>query len=59
MRRETEEPPRQAFQLAMPLDSTRLRGIAPVERSEAIALLASLLMQAAGAAAPETDDEYV
>jgi hypothetical protein len=59
MRPVKEPPPRTALQLAIALDSTRLRGICPVERSEVIALLASLLMQAAGVAAPESDDERV
>jgi hypothetical protein len=59
MRPPREPPPRIALQSAMALDPLRLRGICPVERSEVIALLASLLMQAAGVAAPESDDERV
>jgi hypothetical protein len=57
MRPAREEPPRAALQLAIALDPLRLRGICPVERSEVIAFLASLLMQAAGVAAQESDDD--
>jgi len=57
MRPLREEPLRATLQLAIALDSERLRGICPVERSEAIALLASPLMQAAGVATPESDDD--
>jgi hypothetical protein len=50
----TTRPPRQ---LSMPLDSVRLRGIDPSQRATVIALLASLLMEAAGIVAGERDDD--
>lgn len=47
-------PPRQ---LSMALDSVRLRGMSPSERVTALTLLASLLMEAAGIAEGERDDD--
>ena len=44
-------------QLLMPLDSTRLRGMNPPDRREAVARLANLLTEAAGAARGERDDD--
>ena len=44
-------------QLSMALDSTRLRGLSPFERRTVLARLASLLMEAAGVAAREHDDD--
>lgn len=44
-------------QLSIAFDSIRLRGMNPSERAKAIACLASLLMQAAGAATGECDDD--
>lgn len=45
-------------QLSMPLDSGRLRGMSPSERSTALARLASLMLQAAGVAVGgERDDD--
>jgi hypothetical protein len=44
-------------QLSMPLDSARLRGISPSERRTALAQLAIILMEAAGAAAGERSDD--
>ena len=44
-------------QLSMSFDSGRLRGMSPSERSTALARLASLLLEAAGAAAGERDDD--
>jgi hypothetical protein len=41
----------------MALDSVRLRGMSPSERSIALAQLASLLMEAAGLAAEGRDDD--
>ena len=47
-------PPRQ---LLIALDSTRLRGMNPPDRREAVARLANLLTEAAGAATGERDDD--
>ena len=44
-------------QLSIPLDSTSLREISLSERSMALARLASLLLEAAGVAARECDDD--
>jgi hypothetical protein len=44
-------------QLAMPFDSARLRGMTPAERRIALARLASLLLEAAGVAAGERNDD--
>ena len=44
-------------QLSMPFDSRRLRGMSPSERRTALARLASLLLEAAGVAAGERDDD--
>lgn len=44
-------------QLSMALDSPRLRGMSPSERSTTIARLASLLLEAAGVAAGERADD--
>jgi hypothetical protein len=41
----------------MPFDSRRLRGMSPSERRTALARLASLLLEAAGVAAGECDDD--
>jgi hypothetical protein len=41
----------------MALDSARLRGMSPDERRTVLARLASLLLQAAGVAAAERDDD--
>jgi hypothetical protein len=41
----------------MALDSTRLRGMSPSERRTVLARLAGLLMEAAGVAARERDDD--
>jgi hypothetical protein len=43
----------------MALDSVKLRGMSPLERSAALELLARLLMEAGGVAAAETDDEQL
>ena len=43
-------------QLCIPLDSARLRGMTPAERRISLARLASLLLEAAGVAAGESDD---
>jgi hypothetical protein len=48
-----------AHQLTFALDSVQLRGMHPVERDEAIARLASLLMEAAGVPAKESGDDRV
>jgi hypothetical protein len=44
-------------QLSMPFDSGRLWGMSPSERSTALARLVSLLLDAAGAAVGERDDD--
>ena len=44
-------------QLSMALDSVRLRGMSPSERSTVLARVASLLLEAAGVAAGERDDD--
>jgi len=44
-------------QLSMTLDSVKLRGMSPSERRTALARLASLLMEAAGVAVEERDDD--
>ena len=47
-------PPRQ---LLIALDSTRLRGMSPLDRCQAVMRLAVLLTEAAGAAETERDDD--
>jgi hypothetical protein len=44
-------------QLSLSLDSARLCGMTPPDRGAALALLARLLMEAAGIAAKERDDD--
>ena len=44
-------------QLSLSLDSPKLRGMTPADRGAVLALLARLLMEAAGVAAPERDDD--
>ena len=44
-------------QLSIPFDSVRLRGMSPSERRTALARLAGLLLEAAGVAAQERDDD--
>ena len=51
------QPPAAPRQLSIPFDSGRLRGMSPSERSTALVRLASLLLEAAGAAAGEHDDD--
>jgi len=46
-------------QLSMVLDSGRLRGMSPSERKAALARLAGLLLEAAGAAVRESDDDDI
>jgi hypothetical protein len=48
------KPPRQ---LSMALDSVSLRGMSPSERRTALARLATLLMEAAGVAVEERDND--
>lgn len=50
-------PPAAPHQLSLAFESIRLRGMAPSERARALAHLASLLMQAAGTATEERDDD--
>jgi hypothetical protein len=59
MRTPKEEPAPAPRQLSMALDSVKLRGMSPLERSAALELLARLLMEAGGVAAAETDDEQL
>ena len=44
-------------QLSLSLDSAKLRGMTPSDRGAALALLARLLMEAAGVVATERDDD--
>jgi hypothetical protein len=44
-------------QLSIPFDSARLRGTNPSERRRILAQLAHLLLEAAGVAAGEHDDD--
>jgi hypothetical protein len=44
-------------QLQMQFDSTRLRGMSPLDRQEAVTRLAIVLSEAAGAAEPEGSDD--
>ena len=44
-------------QLSIPFDSARLRGISPSERSTIVIRLAYLLLEAAGVAAGERDND--
>ena len=44
-------------QLSIPSDSGRLRGISPSDRRTALARLTCLLLEAAGVAAEERDDD--
>jgi hypothetical protein len=44
-------------QLSLALDSAKLRGMTPPDRGAALALLARLLMEAAGVVATERDDD--
>ncbi|MBV9377948.1 MAG: hypothetical protein JO320_23355 [Alphaproteobacteria bacterium] len=44
-------------QLGMTLDSVRLRGMSPSERSTVLVRMASLLLEAAGVAAGEKEDD--
>jgi hypothetical protein len=51
------EPPSAPRQLNMPLDPVKLRAMTPIERGVAVALLASLLLEAAGVAAGKSGDD--
>jgi hypothetical protein len=44
-------------QLQMQFDSTRLRGMCPLDREQTVTRLAILLTKAAGAAEPEGTDD--
>jgi hypothetical protein len=44
-------------QLGLALDSVKLQGMCPSERTEAVLVLAELLMQAAGVVVEENGDE--
>ncbi|MCE3250978.1 MAG: hypothetical protein K0R41_4803 [Geminicoccaceae bacterium] len=57
MRPSPPKPSRVPRQLGMALDTVKLRGLSPTERGRALALLARLLLEAAGAGtAGERDD---
>lgn len=47
------------YQWSMTLDSAKLRGMSAAQRREVVALLARLLMEAAGVAVGETGDDRV
>lgn len=49
--------PAAPHQLSIPFETGRLRGMSPSERSTALVRLASLLLEAAGVAAWEHDDD--
>ena len=53
------EPPPAPRQLNMSLDSVKLRGMTPLERSVARALLARLLLEAAGVVAGGRGDDQL
>ena len=44
-------------QLSLSLDAAKLRGLTPPDRAAALALLARLLLEAAGVVATERDDD--
>lgn len=46
------------LQPSLSLDGPQLAALTPSERTEALALLATLLLEASGAAAPEGDDGH-
>ena len=50
-------PPSHPRQLSMALDSVSVRGMSPSERRTALARLATLLMEAAGVAVEERDND--
>ena len=49
--------PAASRQLSIPFDSGRLRGISPSDRRTALARLTCLLLEAAGVAVGEHDDD--
>jgi hypothetical protein len=49
--------PSPSTQLLMPFDSTRLRGMSPIDRQHAVTRLAILLTEAVGAGEAEQHDE--
>jgi hypothetical protein len=49
--------PASPMQLLIPLDSTRLRGMSPLDRQQAVTRLANLLMEAAKTEDEEQDDD--
>ena len=54
-----QEPLSNPHQLTIAFDSARLRGMCPAERKEAIALLAGLLLEAAGVPAGRSGNDRV
>ena len=58
MRPSPPKPSRVPRQLSMALDAVKLHGLSPTERGRAVALLARLLLEAAGVGtAGERDDD--
>lgn len=57
MKPSRSEPSSAPHQLRLALDSVKLRGIGIDDRAAVVALLAGLLMEAAGLAAGEHDDD--
>jgi hypothetical protein len=57
MKSARQHPPAIDQQLSIALDCSKLQGIVPVERGEAIALLAGLLMEAAGIVVRENGND--
>ena len=55
--RDPRPKPSSPTQLLMPLDSTRLRGMSPLDRKRAVTRLAILLTEAAGAVEAEPRDD--
>jgi hypothetical protein len=51
-------PPVQREQISLAFESMGLRGLTSAERTKAIIRLSQLLMQAAGVAGKESDDEH-
>ncbi|MFL6605681.1 MAG: hypothetical protein ACJ8R9_30725 [Steroidobacteraceae bacterium] len=56
-RKKRSLPPVQRDQISLAFDSMGLRGLTNAERTKAIIRLSHLLMQAAGVAGKESDDE--
>jgi hypothetical protein len=57
IQRQEAPPPAEPRQMSIVFESNGLRGLSPAERTKALMSLAHLLMQAAGVAVEEHDDE--